>query len=209
MWQTEDGFVVVKDGAAHELGGVSFGEMSAYVDSKVSSIAGSYLPLSGGTVTGPTRFNSTLSVGNYTFVENPYYGLMIRDFSRPTDPDERWYFRKPSLERLVPRTIATLGMLDESLSNYLPLSSVGSAISAKADLSALSSYLPLSGGNVNGNLSVGSGVELFNEADGGVIRVSGGSSSQTFYQHNKIGTPNVNLYFPAASTPEQDETIAT
>jgi len=74
---------------------------------------------------------------------------------------------------------------------------------------SLESYLPLSGGNVNGNLSVGSGVELFNEADGGVVKISDGSSSQTFYQHNKIGTPNVNLYFPAASIPEQDETIAT
>ena len=111
MWQTEDGFVVVKDGAARELGGVSFGEMSAYVDSKVSSLA--------------------------------------------------------------------------------------------------DAYLPLSGGQISGDLSVGAGVELFNEADGGVVRVSGGSFSQTFYQHNKIGTPNVNLYFPAASTLEQDEIIAT
>lgn len=37
MWQTEDGFVVVKDGVAHELGGVSFDEMSSYVDSATSA----------------------------------------------------------------------------------------------------------------------------------------------------------------------------
>ena len=37
MWQTEDGFVVVKDGIAHELGGVSFDEMSSYVDSATSA----------------------------------------------------------------------------------------------------------------------------------------------------------------------------
>lgn len=84
-----------------------------------------------------------------------------------------------------------------------------SDLSAKADLSSLSSYLPLSGGQLNGDLSVGTGVQLFNEAGGGVITISDGSSNQTFYQHNKIGTPNGNLYFPAASIPEQDETIAT
>ena len=37
MWQTEDGFVVVKDGVTHELGGVSFGEMSSYVESATSA----------------------------------------------------------------------------------------------------------------------------------------------------------------------------
>lgn len=83
------------------------------------------------------------------------------------------------------------------------------ALSSKAEARSLSNYLPLSGGQVNGSLSVGSGVELFNEADGGVLRISNGSDNETFYQHNKIGTPNVNLYFPAASIPEQDETIAT
>ena len=83
------------------------------------------------------------------------------------------------------------------------------ALSSKAEARSLSNYLPLSGGQVNGSLSVGSGVELFNEADGGVLRISNGSDNETFYQHNKIGTPNVNLYFPATSIPEQDETIAT
>lgn len=85
---------------------------------------------------------------------------------------------------------------------------VSSALSAKADISALSSYLPLSGGQLNGVLSVGTGVQVFNEADGGVVTISDGSSNQTFYQHNKVGTPNGNLYFPV-SIPEQDETIAT
>jgi len=42
---------------------------------------------------------------------------------------------------------------------------------------SLENYLPLSGGQVNGSLSVRTGVELFNEADGGVVRVSNGSSS--------------------------------
>lgn len=82
------------------------------------------------------------------------------------------------------------------------------ALSSKADARSLSNYLPLSGGQVNGSLSVGTGVELFNEADGGVVRISDGSSSQTLYQHNKIGTPNGNLYFPA-SIPTEDETLAT
>ena len=69
-------------------------------------------------------------------------------------------------------------------------------------------YLPLSGGQVNGALSVGNGVELFNEADGGVVRISNGNANETFYQHNKIGTPNGNLYYPV-SIPEQDEVVAT
>lgn len=37
MWQTEDGFVVVKDGVAYDLG-VSFDQMSSYVDSRISSV---------------------------------------------------------------------------------------------------------------------------------------------------------------------------
>lgn len=51
------------------------------------------------------------------------------------------------------------------------------ALSSKADARSLSNYLPLSGGQVNGNLSVGTGVQLFNEADGGVVKISDGSSN--------------------------------
>jgi len=54
---------------------------------------------------------------------------------------------------------------------------VDSAISGKADVEYFNNYLPLSGGQVNGALSVGTGVQMFNEVDGGVVTVSNGRSS--------------------------------
>lgn len=56
-------------------------------------------------------------------------------------------------------------------------SSVPTTLQLMEVSASLENYLPLSGGHVNGNLSVGDGVELFNEADGGVVKISDGSSS--------------------------------
>lgn len=62
MWPTDDGFVIWQDGEPKPLGGgVSYDEMSAYVDSHLSD----YLPLSGGTVSGDVNVN-----GDIAFVAN-------------------------------------------------------------------------------------------------------------------------------------------
>lgn len=56
-------------------------------------------------------------------------------------------------------------------------SSVPTTLQLMEVSASLENYLPLSGGQVNGNLSVGTGVELFNEADGGVLRISNGDAN--------------------------------
>ena len=59
MWPTDDGFVIWQDGEPKPLGGgVSYDEMSAYVDSHLSD----YLPLSGGTLSGDVYVDSDVAV---------------------------------------------------------------------------------------------------------------------------------------------------
>ncbi len=81
-------------------------------------------------------------------------------------------------------------------------------VSAKADLSALAGYLPLSGGQVNGFLSVGNDVVLEYDLGGGIVKVADGNGNYTYYQGNWISHNNSTFYFPQTPAPI-DYTLAT
>lgn len=81
-------------------------------------------------------------------------------------------------------------------------------ISGKADTTALANYLPLSGGNVDGYLSVGNNVVLEYDLGGGVVRVSDGNGNWTYIQGNWISNNGSNFYFPLPPYPD-DYTLAT
>lgn len=73
MWPTDDGYVIWQDGEPKPLGGgVSYDEMSAYVDQHLSD----YLPLSGGTVNGDVNVK-----GDIAFVKNNNIMGMLTDNS--------------------------------------------------------------------------------------------------------------------------------
>lgn len=76
-----------------------------------------------------------------------------------------------------------------------------------ACLSDLSAYLPLSGGQINGSLSVGTDVVFDQDLGGGMVLVSDGHGNQTYYRENFIGTPHGNLYFPS-DIPEWEQYLA-
>ena len=54
-------------------------------------------------------------------------------------------------------------------------------LSGKADANDLSAYLPLSGGQINGNLSVGNNVVFEHDLGGGILKVSDGQGNWTWY----------------------------
>ena len=94
-----------------------------------------------------------------------------------SSPDDIGFFTDNDTRGVFLDLYNTLPMSGDAHDYIAYRRDIDGAVSAKADLSVLAGYLPLSGGQVNGSLSVRTGVELFNEADGGVVRVSNGSSS--------------------------------
>lgn len=54
-------------------------------------------------------------------------------------------------------------------------------LSGKVDSNDLSAYLPLSGGQINGNLSVGTGVVFEQDLGGGILKVLDGQRNWTWY----------------------------
>lgn len=54
-------------------------------------------------------------------------------------------------------------------------------LSGKVDTNDLSAYLPLSGGAITGNLSVGNNVVLEQDLGGGILKVSDGQGNWTWY----------------------------
>lgn len=182
MWPAADGFVMWQDGEAHTLG-VSMDQVSAYVDSRLSN----YLPaVNVGNYSNVDRFLQVASPAAYDDIPvlvvaknkgtesqrvleliastPPSYdgwGLTM-GFDGEGKPQFKFgsddYFYEGGHVIKLPKKDGVVA-LEQDLSSYLPLSSVGSAVSAKADLSALDGYLPLSGGQMSGDIDMGGSYE--------------------------------------------------
>ena len=139
-------------------------EVSAKAD--LSALTG-YLPLSGGNMNGPIQMGPDF--GNRLYFVN--HSIVY------SSPDDIGFFTNNDTRGVFLDLYHALPMSGDTHDYIAYRRDIDNAVSGKADLSSLSSYLPLSGGQLNGVLSVGTGVQLFNEADGGVVKISDGSSN--------------------------------
>ena len=136
----------------------------AYVDSHVGSVTGNYLPLTGGTVTGPTTFTSNLTVGvgqgGVKFIPGGAFNTGYTSFVGPNGI-QRAYIGNATGNTIY--LVMEDGVTTFSVSGFLQLGNDPTAamhgatkqyVDTKFSSGGSSWYLPLGGGTLSGTLIV-------------------------------------------------------
>ena len=127
MWETQDGFVLWKDGEAKSLG-ASMPEVSSYVGSMLSN----YLPLSGGDIAGQLGvkgINFSNSPDQFIGIQFPYVNANIM----------------PGVAGIVFQQLEDRTPNTEFMFNWQNYDGNANQVARLKDLSSLDYYLPLSG----------------------------------------------------------------
>lgn len=162
-------------------------EGAVVMDTNTYLASGSYLALSGGTMTGDLRFNQGSGYGRIAFLDN-YHGMILRGIPNNAagdvtvgdytsliqhSGDFRFYRTNGSINELYFQVNASAAYWrgntiwhSGNLTNLNQLSNGPGYITS----SALSSYLPLSGGTMTGNITMNSKIVIQDGTDGGGSR---------------------------------------